>query len=525
MASFRLLVVLHVVLAVVSIGSASPPYLLRAPDQVDGGYFYYQGGDEFPCTPRALPNTSVWTYDLALLGYIYNNEKEYYTARPANNYISVDAGGAEKCSAAGDDGFLQIVALHEPNFQGTNMNYTSSRIKSEHLFCVEQDSLVQVRARVPGGRGSWPAIWLLGPNEVPWPKTGEIDIMEAVGFIPNRTFTTIHGSDLTADGATHIGGNVSAPTLSTEFHVYASVWNTSGIFFFTDNTSTFSIPRSEILTWFPFSENRCFQLILNLAVGGNWGGIDGIDDSIFPLSYAIDYVRVYTSNTSRVDSFWNTTGLNEPGQTFGIGACEMASIPEITWTFADLTRLQFPQFTKYLVDTPIPMLTTCTMTNGGPLFVGGVGGGYLYIAPGGNGWDVHRNATTGTLNTANGQEIYAAAELLVYAQGTLATASSCCIYYSVAAAPDASTTPVPSQTSSAPSHTTASPTAGSAPPSAGVSGGVKAAIGIGVILGLATLAGIAYFAHRRMRKPSSGYNVIQPNALNQMDVAQNVYDV
>lgn len=434
------LIASSMVIAVCVAGNA--PYIRFAPDGANTQVFYNQINEDFSCSGAgSVPNRTLWTYDT---GYIANNEKQWYTANPNNNFLSSDINGDDVCgSTATDDGYLQIVARMDTDYRGSNFNYSSSRLTSRGLFCVELDSLVEVRARVPGGRGTWPALWLLGPDSytIGWPKTGEIDFMEAVGYIPDRTFTTIHGLDLTPSGEAQIGSNVSAPTLYDEFHVYQVLWNTSGIFFFTDNTSTFTIPRTEIVTWEPFSEDRCFELIMNLAIGGDWGGIDGIDNSIFPVNFTIDYVRVYSSNENA--SYINSTGYNTPGQTFGLGECgSTTSLGQQNWKLANLDRLLFPQFSPYVTTESIPKLDTCTGTN---IFVGGVGDGYLYGTPGGSSdYDVVRNPTTGILETSDGHPLYTSAELLLYSQGTKASSSSCCVYFKIAAAEPTTTTAAPS---------------------------------------------------------------------------------
>lgn len=477
-------------------GATFSPYVRFAPDGIGSQMFFSQVSEEFACSGAgSAPNRSLWNYDV---GYIANNEKEWYTARPENNFLSTDEDGLNVCGTAStNDGFLQIVALKDADYRGSNFNYTSSRLTSRGLFCVEMGSLVEVRARVPSGRGTWPALWLLGPDTatIGWPKTGEIDFMEAVGYIPNRTFTTIHGDALTPGGATHIGGNESAPTLYNEFHVYAVLWNSSGIFFFTDNVSTFSIPKTEILTWAPFAEDRCFELIINLAIGGDWGGHDGIDDSIFPVNFTVDYVHVYSSNESA--AYVNNSGFNEPGQIFGLGSCSAA--PQ-NWTLASLDRLRFPQFTPYVTTTAIPKLDACVGTN---IFVGGVGGGYLYDIPGGSAdYDVVRDPTTGILRTSNGNKLFASAELAVYSTGTTASSTSCCVYYATPVSP---ATPAPSTTTAAPTSVPAGN-----PVDEGMGSGTKAVIGVGVVLGVIGIGlGITY-VRRGARK--SQYEHVDPNA-------------
>lgn len=208
-----------------------------------------------------------------------NNELQFYTALPTNSFIH--------------DGKLVIKAIQE-NYQ--NRNFTSARLRSKY----KGDWLygrIEAYAKIPTGRGTWPAIWMLSTDWEygGWPQSGEIDIMEHVGFDPN----VIHGSIHTLAYNHVIGTQKTAtrtiPTATIAFHKYAIEWVEDHIDFYIDDTKYFTF-NNEYKGWQYWPFDKRFHLILNLAVGGNWGGMQGIDPDAFPAQMEIDYVRVYKKN-------------------------------------------------------------------------------------------------------------------------------------------------------------------------------------------------------------------------------------
>lgn len=238
-----------VVLLTVSARSAAPATITTP----NGDSYYFAGGDEFeyndPNTKQAV-DPARWTHEVRSG---YNAEDQFYTTNIGNSFVHA--------------GVLNIVAKKE-SFGGKA--YTSAFVTSKDQFCVMQNSFTTVRAKIPSGQGSWPAIWLLGPWNVPWPNTGEIDIMEAVGHTPNAIFNTIHTDTLPA--GVGLGGRYDVKDLYSEFHTFSVYWNNSALVFLTDDVVTFTVSSSKIPDWGPFGRNRCFELILNNAVGGTWGG-------------------------------------------------------------------------------------------------------------------------------------------------------------------------------------------------------------------------------------------------------------
>ncbi|MBN2615276.1 MAG: glycoside hydrolase family 16 protein [Bacteroidales bacterium] len=229
--------------------------------------------DEFNGTSL---NTSNWNYDLGSSGW-GNNELENYTDQ----------------NALVNNGFLSIVAKLVGPGQSVG-DYTSSRIntsgKKEFLY-----GIVEVKAKLPGGRGTWPAFWMLGSDigQVGWPACGELDIMENVGYDPTWVQGSIHTPS--SYGNTVNNGRIQVTDCDSAYHIYGMTWTPSKIKFWVDDPSnayyTYSPAVKDASNW-PFNK-PCF-IILNLAIGGNWGGAQGVDDSVFPQTYKIDYVRVYS---------------------------------------------------------------------------------------------------------------------------------------------------------------------------------------------------------------------------------------
>ena len=209
-----------------------------------------------------------------------NNEAQYYTNDPENAYI--------------EDGNLIIQAVHE-NYGG--MNYTSARLTTKNKGDWRYGKF-EIRAKLPTGIGTWPAIWMLPTDWVygGWPESGEIDIMEHVGYNPNWIHGTIHTDAYNHMDGTQLGGQIYINDASSNFHIYSIVWSDESIKWYVDDIQFYDFyndQQDDFTTW-PF--NQDFHLILNLAIGGTWGGQQGIDDSDFPAQFKIDYVKIYEAS-------------------------------------------------------------------------------------------------------------------------------------------------------------------------------------------------------------------------------------
>jgi len=221
--------------------------------------------DEFDVD--GAPDSSKWGYDLGAGGW-GNNEPQYYTNRPENVIVQ--------------GGILKIITKKE-NYSGSS--YTSARLKTSGKFSFKYGE-VKIRAKMPSYGGTWPALWMLGDNigSVGWPACGEIDIMEHLGNQLNKIYGTLH-----YPGHSGAGGDSTSTIISnaaTEFHVYSIDWRADAIKFYVDDKLFKTFVNSSSI---PFNQN--FFLIVNCAIGGNFGG--AIDPNFVSSIFEIDYVRVY----------------------------------------------------------------------------------------------------------------------------------------------------------------------------------------------------------------------------------------
>lgn len=232
--------------------------------------------DEFDY--NGLPDSTKWAYDTVGNSWGWGNrELQYYTVEKTEN-------------ARVSNGTLKITARQQQN---ENLDYTSARLITKH----KGDWLYgkfEVKAKLPEGRGLWPAIWML-PTDWQyggWPQSGEIDIMENVGYDPDTIVASIHTASYNHKVGTQRNNKISIPDNRNKFHIYMLQWD--------ENTIKVSVDRKVYFVFnkdannpdiWPFDKR--FHLLLNLAVGGDWGGMYGVDSLIFPATFEIDYVRVY----------------------------------------------------------------------------------------------------------------------------------------------------------------------------------------------------------------------------------------
>ena len=237
--------------------------------------------DEF--NYQGLPDPTKWDYED---GFMRNHEAQFYTRARLEN-------------ASVENGCLIIEARKEhfpipadsPNAQGRKFaDYTSASLitKGKQNWTYGR---LEMRAKLPQGRGVWPAFWTLGEDlgKIGWPACGEIDIMEFVGHDPNLIYGTSHyvvGGQPASDGA-----HLTTELTHGDFHVYAVEWDHDKIDFYVDGHlyHTTEVDRAGLGADNPF--RRPQYLLLDFALGGQWGG--PIDDSILPQRFLIDYVRVF----------------------------------------------------------------------------------------------------------------------------------------------------------------------------------------------------------------------------------------
>ena len=202
-----------------------------------------------------------------------NNELQYYTAPPQNAYI--------------DSGSLVIEAYKE-DYLGKQ--YTSARMRTKNKGDWTY-GMFEIRAKLPDGRGLWPAIWMLPTDEAygGWPQSGEIDIMEMLGQETNKVYGTIHYSTASGThGQTGTSYTLPTGTFSNDYHTFTLIWDVTGFDWYVDGYKYFTADHRQ-----PFDKR--FHILLNVAVGGNWPGSPD-QSTRFPQRMYVDYVRVYQKN-------------------------------------------------------------------------------------------------------------------------------------------------------------------------------------------------------------------------------------
>ena len=228
--------------------------------------------DEFD--KPGLPDPSKWSYEE---GYIRNAELQYYTSARLEN-ARVEAGDL-------------VIECRRDYFEDHEITAASLNTAGKRHFLYGR---IEVRAKLPTGLGTWPAIWMLGTNigDVGWPTCGEIDIMENVGYDPLKIYGTVHTQAYNHAIGTAVGGNLEVAAPWEGYHVYAVEWFADRIDFFVDDVEYFSFANEGTgnATW-PFDKEH--YLLINFAFGGSWGGAQGVNKELLPLEYHIDYVRVY----------------------------------------------------------------------------------------------------------------------------------------------------------------------------------------------------------------------------------------
>ncbi len=152
----------------------------------------------------------------------------------------------------------------------------------------------EIKAKLPTGVGLWPAIWMMPVKETygGWPASGEIDIMEQVGYQPDSIHISTHTKELNWQKGNGITKVINVNTATTDFHIYRIDWTPASVLGFIDGKQVFEhLNNGKGAGFYPFDQP--FFIILNVAIGGDWGGKKGVDNSIFPKTMDVDYVRVY----------------------------------------------------------------------------------------------------------------------------------------------------------------------------------------------------------------------------------------
>ncbi|MFT4033866.1 MAG: glycoside hydrolase family 16 protein [Siphonobacter sp.] len=226
--------------------------------------------DEFNYT--GLPDSTYWSYEE---GALRSQSAYYQNARLENSKV--------------DNGLLTITALNDSISTGP---ISSASVITKGKVDFKYGKL-EVRAKMPSAKGTWPAIWTLGTNRevVGWPTCGEIDIVECLGNLPQYVFGSIHKANTEGTDNYITTPYLATTDLYTDFHTYAIVWSETELKFYFDDVNyvTYTSDQMPAAEWEAFQKTH--YLLLNLAVGGTYSGT--IDYTAFPMTYQIDYVRYY----------------------------------------------------------------------------------------------------------------------------------------------------------------------------------------------------------------------------------------
>ncbi|MFI6647678.1 ricin-type beta-trefoil lectin domain protein [Streptomyces sp. NPDC050529] len=268
--------------------------------------------DEFDGSAGSAVNGSKWQIETG--DNVNNHERQYYTAGNSN-------------AALDGQGHLVITARKENpnNYQCWygSCQYTSARLNTSGKF-TQTYGHVEARMKIPRGQGMWPAFWMLGDDigQVGWPNSGEIDIMENVGFEPSTVHGTLHGPGYS--GSAGIGAGYTLPNgqaFADAFHTFAIDWAPDSVTWSVDgNVYQHRTPADTGGNTWAF--NKPFFLILNLAVGGYWPG-DPDGNTTFPQQLVVDHVRVTTSDTQQPGTGGRITGL--AGRCVDVAAASSAN--------------------------------------------------------------------------------------------------------------------------------------------------------------------------------------------------------
>ena len=235
--------------------------------------------DEFE--NAGLPDSTKWSYNIGNWGW-GNNELQYYTSDKLEN-------------AKIEDGNLVITAIKDLK----DSTWTSARLTTQGKVAFKYGK-IEFRAKVPVVRGTWAAGWLLGDayrDEISWPYCGEIDVLECVGYEINDTtekginHATCHTRAYYFKQNNQIGSEIELDSMHSKFHTYSVEWYPNEIKGFVDGIHYYTYDKNANDQEWPFHQSQ--NIILNLAIGGGWGGLKGVDQSMISQQYTIDYVRVF----------------------------------------------------------------------------------------------------------------------------------------------------------------------------------------------------------------------------------------
>jgi beta-glucanase (GH16 family) len=259
--------------AVLFFGTCTPSTTQQLPEQT----LELVWSDEFDGVEGSQPSSQYWSTEIGTGTNGWGNQElQYYTDRPKN--VALDG-----------DGHL-VIQAHQESYSGRS--FTSARLKTQGKI-TKKYGRIEARIKNPSGPGLWPAFWMLGENfeEVGWPQSGEIDIMEMRGQLPSIIHGSIHGPGYSGSNPVTQSYTLSNARFDDDFFVFAVEWHPERIDFFVDDYLYQRVTPDDVSGKWVF--NQPFFLLLNVAVGGNYVGFP-TEETIFPQRMMVDYVRVYS---------------------------------------------------------------------------------------------------------------------------------------------------------------------------------------------------------------------------------------
>ena len=229
-------------------------------------------------------NADDWTHEVQGSGWVNNELQNYVNHKTPDGKLVTEVR----------NGQLRITALKENGKVYSGRVYAKVNEGWQHGY-------FEASIKLPSGKGTWPAFWMMpvGNNwsTNPWPMCGEIDIIEEVGVVPNEVSSSIHTQDYNHTKNTQKTHKMTIDNAEGEFHTYALLWTADEMTTYVDGKVQLNVKKSDLGSghnqW-PF--HYPFYLILNLAWGGDWGGMQGVDENALPVTMEVDYVRVFQKN-------------------------------------------------------------------------------------------------------------------------------------------------------------------------------------------------------------------------------------
>ena len=254
-------------ITVTQAAAAKPAY--NAPD---GYTLVWQ--DEFEGTSNQL-NAADWTHEVQNSGWVNHELQNYVNHKtPEGQLVTEVKNGTLRITARKENGKIYSGRVYAKVKQGWTYGYIEASIK------------------LPKGKGTWPAFWMMPVNFRSWPADGEIDIMEEVGYHPDYVSSSLHATDHVHSNGTQVTHEMKCAGAEGEFHTYAILWTAQNITTYVDGKVQLSYDnKGKGRSDWPYEDP--FYVIFNLAWGGDWGGAQGVDESALPATMEVDYVRVF----------------------------------------------------------------------------------------------------------------------------------------------------------------------------------------------------------------------------------------